>query len=52
MRVLVACAGYIRNAQMLSEGQPNIVIAFPGGKGTEMMVSLAKKKGVQVIQID
>lgn len=41
-------AGYIRNVQMLEEGRPDMVIAFPGGKGTEMMCSLAEKKGVPV----
>ncbi len=42
-------AGFIRNALMLEEGKPDIVIAFPGGKGTAMMVDLAKKAGVEVI---
>lgn len=27
-------AGMMRNAQMLREGLPNLVIAFPGGTGT------------------
>ena len=45
-------AGYIRNAKMLKEGRPHIVIAFPGGKGTKMMVELAKKAGVQIINLD
>lgn len=42
-------AGYIRNKQMLDEGKPDLVIAFPGGKGTKMMVKLAKEAGVEVI---
>jgi hypothetical protein len=41
-------AGYVRNAQMLKEGKPDLVIAFPGGKGTAMMVKLAKEAGVPV----
>lgn len=45
-------AGYIRNKQMLDEGKPDYVIAFPGGKGTAMMIRLAKKAGVEVIEID
>lgn len=45
-------AGYIRNQQMLDEGQPDFVVAFPGGKGTEMMVKIARKAGVPVIEID
>src|SRR3990167_3474340 len=35
-------AGAIRNKQMLDEGKPDIVIAFPGGRGTENMKSLAR----------
>jgi hypothetical protein len=45
-------AGPIRNKQMLEEGKPDLVVAFPGGKGTAHMVELAKKAGVEVIQID
>lgn len=37
-------AGYLRNARMLEEGNPKAVVAFPGGKGTSMMVSLARKR--------
>jgi hypothetical protein len=43
-------AGPIRNAKMLAEGKPDLVIAFPGGNGTAHMVKIAKAKGVQVIQ--
>lgn len=41
-------AGYIRNVQMLDEGKPDLVIAFPGGRGTAMMVELAEKAGIPV----
>lgn len=44
-------AGYKRNIKMLEEGKPDLVVAFPGGKGTAMMINLAKKAGVEVIQI-
>jgi hypothetical protein len=44
-------AGYLRNARMLAEGKPDLVVAFPGGRGTAMMVKLAKEAGVEVIQI-
>lgn len=44
-------AGPIRNAQMLSEGEPDLVVAFPGGRGTANMVSLARGSGVKVIEI-
>lgn len=34
-------AGPIRNQQMLDEGRPDIVIAFPGGRGTYDMLKKA-----------
>jgi len=34
-------AGIIRNQQMLDEGKPDLVIAFPGGAGTADMVQRA-----------
>lgn len=45
-------AGYIRNKQMLDEGNPDLVIAFPGGNGTHMMVDIARKAGVEVMEIE
>lgn len=45
-------AGPIRNQQMLDEGRPNLVVAFPGGVGTADMVARAKKSGVEVIEVD
>lgn len=45
-------AGYIRNQQMLDEGKPDLVIAFPGGKGTTNMVQLAAKAGIPCISVD
>lgn len=44
-------AGPIRNQQMLDEFKPDVVIAFPGGRGTQNMISLARKAGVEVIDI-
>lgn len=44
-------AGYLRNQQMLDEGKPDYVIAFPGGKGTAMMIRIAEKAGVPVFII-
>jgi len=44
-------AGPIRNQQMLDEGKPDLVIAFPGGRGTADMVRRSKSRGVRVIQI-
>ena len=45
-------AGPIRNQQMLDEGKPDLVVAFPGGTGTADMVRRAKKAGVKVVEID
>jgi hypothetical protein len=42
-------AGPIRNAQMLTEGKPDLVVAFPGGKGTQDMIDRASAAGVEVI---
>lgn len=44
-------AGYLRNVQMLEEGKPDLVIAFPGGAGTNMMINLAKNAGVPVEEV-
>ena len=41
-------AGPLRNQEMLLKGRPNVVLAFPGGRGTSNMVSLAKAAGVPV----
>jgi hypothetical protein len=41
-------AGPIRNRQMLVDGRPDLVVAFPGKHGTDHMVSIAKKAGVEV----
>ena len=44
-------AGPIRNQQMIDEGKPDLVVAFPGGEGTANMVKLAKKHGIEVIEV-
>lgn len=44
-------AGPIRNAQMLREGKPTVVVAFPGGAGTRNMVDRAKRANVPVLEI-
>lgn len=43
-------AGVIRNRAMLS-CNPELVIAFPGGKGTANMVKIAKEAGIEVKEI-
>lgn len=44
-------AGPKRNAEMLAHSQPDLVIAFEGGRGTADMVKKARKAGVEVIEI-
>lgn len=44
-------AGHRRNKQMLKEGQPTLVIAFPGDAGTADMVRLTREANVELIEI-
>ena len=43
-------AGPIRNQEMVDE-KPDVVIAFPGGYGTQNCIQLAKKAGLNVVEI-
>lgn len=43
-------AGPMRNQRMLDQYKPEIVLAFPGGRGTADMVRRAKSAGVRVIE--
>jgi aspartokinase-like uncharacterized kinase len=43
-----AAAGPIRNQRMLDELSPDLVLAFPGGRGTADMVRRAKARGFPV----
>lgn len=43
-------AGMLRNRAMLSLN-PDLVIAFPGGKGTANMVQLARDAGIPVKEV-
>ena len=44
-------AGHIRNTEMLKL-DPDLVIAFPGGRGTADKVAQAKKANVKVLEIE
>lgn len=44
-------AGPLRNQQMLDEGKPDLVIAFPGGPGTADMIRRAKREDFLVIEV-
>lgn len=47
-------AGGIRNKQMLNEGKPDLVIAFPteNSKGTWDMVRRAKRAGIDTVVVE
>lgn len=44
-------AGRIRNEWMLEYGQPDLVVAFPGGNGTAHMVQIATEAGIAVREV-
>jgi hypothetical protein len=44
-------AGYRRNETMLADAKPDLVVAFPGGKGTTHMVGLANAAGIPVRKV-
>ena len=44
-------AGPLRNERMLTEERPDLVIAFPGGRGTGDCVTRAVAKNIPVLRI-
>lgn len=44
-------AGPIRNQRMIDEGKPDLVLAFPGGRGTADMVRRARTAGIEVVEV-
>lgn len=44
-------AGTRRNTQMIREGKPDLVVAFPGGTGTANMIAQSRKHGIRVIDL-
>lgn len=51
-QIVGKAAGPIRNQQMLDEGKPDLVIAFPGGIGTADMVHRAGIAKIMVIKAE
>lgn len=45
-------AGPLRNQWMLTFGEPDVVVALPGGKGTADMVRRAENAGVPIIYLE
>ena len=44
-------AGPRRNQRMLDEFKPELVVAFPGGRGTDDMIRRSRKAGVTVREV-
>ena len=44
-------AGPRRNSRMLAHSKPDLVVAFPGGNGTEDMVRKVVSAGVQIRRV-
>lgn len=44
-------AGPRRNTRMIEEGKPDLVVAFPGGRGTADMVTKAEAAGIPVKRV-
>ena len=44
-------AGPIRNKAMLTDHTPELLLAFPGGKGTMNMIGQAQAAGVKIVVI-
>jgi hypothetical protein len=44
-------AGYLRNITM-SHKNPDMIIAFPGGKGTKIMIEIGMKKDIPTYVVD
>lgn len=45
-----AAAGPIRNKRMLDEAYPDLIVAFPGGRGTANLMEQARRRGVRVLE--
>lgn len=45
-------AGPIRNREMLTAAQPDLIVAFPGGRGTADMVEFSRSKCFRVKVVD
>jgi hypothetical protein len=44
-------AGPKRNEKMLKDEKPDLLVAFPGGKGTANCIKIAESLGIQVMRV-
>ena len=45
-------AGPMRNRKMLRDYKPDLVVAFPGGRGTANMLKQANAAGIEIMEIN
>jgi hypothetical protein len=45
-------AGMIRNKKMLTEGQPDVILALSGGTGTANMIKIGREAGIPVFEME
>ena len=45
-------AGWLRNIQMAEEGKPNVILAMPGGRGTDMMIKIGVDKKIETVVVN
>lgn len=45
-------AGVLRNLRMLDEFKPDMVVAFPGGRGTAHCIEAAQHRDIMVQQVE
>lgn len=45
-------AGPMRNGRMIREGQPDVCLVAPGGRGTADMTRRAYESGIEVIKVE
>lgn len=50
-KTLGKAAGPIRNQMMIDSGKPDLVVAFPGGRGTADMVERAREAHIKIIEL-
>lgn len=44
-------AGPIRNQIMIDRGKPELLVAFPGGRGTADMIRRAQTASIRIVQV-
>lgn len=45
-------AGPLRNQRMIDHGKPDLVVAFPGGRGTLDLITRARRAGIPIVEVN